>query len=66
MGTGGIEDIASVARADINGQLGSTADAAEIGSGEFPLRLSGHDIHGWHAYCSTGRSYTTRFQEGTR
>jgi hypothetical protein len=46
MGTGGIEDKASIARADVKGELGSAADAAEIGGGEFPRRLSCYDFHG--------------------
>jgi hypothetical protein len=55
VGTSGIEDEASIARADINRQLGSASDAAEIGGGEFPLHLSGHDFHGAHIFPRTRR-----------
>jgi hypothetical protein len=51
-GSGTGQDEASVARADVKGELGSAADAAEIGGGEFPARLSCDDEHGRLFSCA--------------
>ncbi len=53
LAAGTAEDETPVARADIKGELGSAADAAEIGGGEFPNRLSADDFHGARPFSQT-------------
>jgi len=43
---GTVEDKAPIAGADVNRELISAADAAEIGGSEFPRDLSNDDLHG--------------------
>jgi hypothetical protein len=46
VGTGQVQDETSITRAQVNRELGSAADAREVGGGEFANRLSCDDVHG--------------------